>query len=58
MGKNETGIRKITFLGQTACVPYSVQPVCVKDYFFFKNEDKSQVSVANDLAVREAIYKS
>ena len=26
--------------------------------FFKKNEDKSQVSVADDLAVREAIYKS
>lgn len=47
-----------TGLGQTACVPYSVQPVWVKDYFFLKNEDKSQVSVADDLAVREAIYKS
>ena len=30
----------------------------MKDYFFLKNEDKSQVSVADDLAVREAIYKS
>lgn len=46
-----------TGLGQTACVPYSVQPVWVKDYFCKKNEDKSQVSVADDLAVREAIYK-
>ena len=47
-----------TGLRQTACVPYSVQPVWVKDYFFLKNEDKSQVSVVDDLAVRQAIYKS
>lgn len=40
------------------CTLFSAASVSEGLFFLKKNEDKSQVSVADDLAVREAIYKS